>query len=246
MSSIYQQHNAIRNRIYIAGRTFERDPVPITLTPRRYESKIRTSNLGLRVDRPFIFAGFPNVPMSYEAMLPYPNVGDSPLLEFLGLITSMGQPFDFAVWKQHYDVFDADGANKTFYLQMRQAVAFNLPAGTPATVFPDYATRIDVYSTPLGSVPEPTPTPLSVVHKDSTNINTGNPASGEAWVEDDGHMVGNRWVSTVRLGDAPAAGQDLIVASYIPLPKMIVDAESPRTYPTKLVETRAVKLVQFG
>jgi hypothetical protein len=241
-----KEQGGIRNQIYLAGQNFSRGPVPITFTPKRFDSKIRTSNLGLRVDRPFVVAGYPNVPMTHEITMPWPTITEEALLEWIGVLLSMGQPFDVCIWKQVRDVFDGDGSTTAFYLQNRMAVAANLPVGSPLVSFPDYEPRVDIYSAAFGSVPVPTTTAKTVVHKTAATIDAGSPAAGEAWVEDDGHLLGNRWLTKVRLDAAPADAKDIMVATYIALFKMVIDQETARSYADSLREPRGMKLVQFG
>lgn len=236
-----QQKNAIRQRIYLAGMICERSPQSVQLTQKRFQVSTRTSNLGLRVDRAFTMAGMPNVRNRRELTLPWPTITEPPLLEHIDRLVAAGQPFGVGIWKQEYDVFDGDGDATTFYLQRRQL----LPVLTPDAMPADYPTRVTVYDK---SFLDPTATPdeLDVVDKTAATIDTGDPASGEAWIETDGHQVGNIWVSKVRLGDPAPLASDCLIAAYLPLYTMVVDQEQPRSYAQALQEPRSLKLVEFG
>jgi hypothetical protein len=234
-----QEANAIRTRLYIGGDYINRDPVPVQVSITRFEKKNRMSNGSMRVDRMFTAPGFPNIRNRQEIVLPWPDLREPDLLERLGILCNMGQPFTLGLWKRFYDVFDGDGVNTTFFLQRRQL----LPVVTPDPTFPDYPTRVVRYS---ASYPGGTPTELAVVQKDTGDINTGTPAANEAWVEEQGHMNGALWCSTVRLGTPPPAGPDVLVAMYLPLYEVVVDVEAQRNYAPKLVEPKIVKFSEFG
>lgn len=241
MTDDVRQQGGIRNRMWIAGRFVERDPVPIQVTPKRFDAKVRTSNLGMRIDRPFTMAGMPNIRNRREFVLPWSDLREPGLLEHLDTLAAIGQPFGLGLWKQDYDVFDGDGANKTFYLQRRQL----LPAVTPPTSFPDYPTRVTVYDRSYledGA----TPTSLTVVAKTSSDIDTGDPGAGEAWIEGDGHQVGNLWVSKMRLETAPPDAHDCVVVAYLPLYQVVIDTDQPRSYGIAGQEPRSIRMVEFG
>jgi hypothetical protein len=237
-----RQQNAIRNRFFIGGKAFERDPLPV-LSVKRSEAKNITSSLALHVDRLYIAPGLPNILQRHEFSLDWKDLRQPGLLEHLDRLASIGQPFDVAVWKQVYDVFDSDGSNKTFYLQRRQAVSHNLPGGVPQVAFADYATRVTVMSAPYGTVGA-TESDLTVVSKTTSNIDSGSPSSGEAWIDEDGQMLGGRFICKMRLNAAPSTGHDMLIATYLPLYKMVIDQENPRQYGEKLVEPRGYRFVE--
>lgn len=236
-----QQSSAIRTRIWLGGKYTTRDPLPVQISPKRFEVKTVTSNLGLRVDRPFVFAGFPNVRNRREFTLPWADLREPPMLEHLDVLANIGQPFGLGLWKQEYDIFDGDATNKTFFLQRRQL----LPVVTPSPTFPDYPTRVIVYDRSYLD-PAAVATEQTVVQKTNATIDTGNPPAGTAWVESDGRQIGNLWVSEIRLGTAPPAASDCVVAAYLPLYTVVVDQEAPRSYAQALVEPRSLRLVEFG
>ena len=251
-----RQQRAIRNNIYVAGVSFTRNPLP-ALSVKRAESKVVASNLSLHVDRLFIKAGMPNIPQRHEFTFAWRDT-DENVLEHVDRLAAIGQPFDVAIWKQVYDVFDVGtdsvlvGSDliQMFYLQRRQAVAHNLPGGIPATSFADYATRVTLMSAPYGT-PGATETEFTVVHKTTGTILTGDPEEGEAWIDDDGEQLGNRWVSRMRVnlwdGAAnPPITSDVLIVAYLPLYKMVVDAETVRQFGEKLVEPRGYRFVEVG
>jgi hypothetical protein len=238
-----QQQAGIRNRIYIAGKLFVRDPVPVNIAPRRFEAKNMTSNLSVKVDRAFVISGQPNILNRHDVVTPWPDLREGELLEHVDVVCAVGQPFDVCVWKQVYDVFDGDGTRKIFYLQRRMALT-NISSFVPFT-FPDWETQIVVYDKSLLD-PTATGTSLTVVSKTSATIDSGTPSSGEAWVEDDGEQQGSLWLTKIRLGDAPGNFNDVLRASYIPLYRMVVDQEAPRSYAERLREPRSLKLAEVG
>lgn len=239
--SLIQQQAAIRSPVWIGGRYASRDPVPVQITTKRFEVKTRTSNLAMRVDRCFTLAAMPNIHNRAEFVLPWADVRESNLLEHLDVLAAIGQPFELGLWKQVYDVFDGDSIATSFLLQRRPL----LPAVTAPTVLPDYPTRVIVYDGPY-TAPASTPTELEVVDKLAATIDSGTPASNEAWIETDGHQIGNAWVATMRLGTAPGDFSDCVIAQYLPLYTVVIDQESARSYAAALVEPRGLKLVEFG
>lgn len=237
--SVLQEQAAIRNRVFIGGKIFLRDPNRVEISTTRFESGKRLSNGSMRRDRMYTGPGMPNVRNRCEFNLPWSDLREPDLLEHLGLLQAIGQPFGLGLWKQTYDVFDGDGERTTFYLQRRQL----LPAVSPSTAFPDYPTRVLRLD---ASYPDGASTDLAVVQKSSATINTGTPAAGEAWVENEGHMNGFLWVTTMRLGTPPIASADSLIAIYIPMYEVMIDSEPPRAHTERLREQRALKLVEFG
>lgn len=236
-----QQQPAIRTRVWIAGKTVTRDPVPIQITSKRLEAKTKTANGAMRIDRCYRGAGMPNIPNRREFSLPWPDLREPALLEHVDIVCAIGQPFGLGLWKQEYDIFDGDGDNKSFYIQRRQL----LEGFTPDTVFGDYPTRVVLYDKPY-SDPTAVGTSLTVVQKPSADIDTGDPTSGEAWIESEGRMIGNLWVSKVRLEAPPPLEFDCLLVIYVPLYEVVVDTEAPRSYAQALVEPRSLKLLEFG
>lgn len=235
-----QQHNGIRTRVYIGGKYTTRDPL-VQIGSKRFEAKQRTSNLAMRVDRAFTLAGMPNVRMRREFVLPWSDLREPGMLEHIDILTAVGQPFALGLWKHEYDVFDGDAENKTFYLQRRQLLEVTTPVILPG----DYPTRVTRYDKSYLD-PAAVATELAVVQKLAADIDTGDPAAGEAWVESDGHMIGNLWVSKLRVGTAPPDAHDCLVAAYLPLYAVLIDAEQTRSYPQSLMEPRTLKMIEFG
>lgn len=240
MSYNYQEP-AIRNPIWLGGRVFERGPSTLQMTAHRFEQATRVSNLGLRMDRPYIPAGaaMPNVRTRVEFNFQWPTLQEDALLDHLDSLIAKGQPFELAIWKHVYDVFDGDGTTTSFLLQRRLA----LPTVTPATVFADYPTVVKHIDAPYGTVGA-TETLYTVVYKTTAEM-TGSPASGEAWIETTGHRINNLWVSSMKVNPAPADGADTLVAAYLPLYEVVPD-EGQRAYTQGVVEPRTVRLQEFG
>jgi hypothetical protein len=238
-----RQTAGLTTRVWVAGKFVSRDAVPVQISPKRFETKTRTSNLATRIDRVFTLAGMPNVRNRREIVLPWANLHEPGLLEHLDILAAIGQPFGLGLWKQEYDVFDGDAASLTFYLQRRQL----LPAVTPPTTFPNMPTRVIVYDKAYTD-PTATPTELTVTQKSSSTIDTGDPSAGEAWVESDGEQIGNLWISKLRLNVAnvPPDAHDCLVAIYLPLYEVLVDQEAQRSYGQSLVEPRGLKFIEFG
>ena len=235
-----QQQPGIQNPVWIGGRLIIRGPTNPEIRPKRFEAKTRTANTGLRIDRPYLGAGLPNLRSRHELHLPWRTVQESDLLDHLDTLAALGQPFDVGLWKHVYDVFDGDGTTKTFYLQRRQL----RPNVTPATDYPSYPTTATFYSATYGTTGA-TATPKTVVQK-STGSMSGTPDAGEVWVENTGHRTGGLWLSTVKCAEAPANVHDALVISYMPLYSMTIDEEDPRVYPAGIVEPRGWRLSEVG
>ena len=239
-----QQQNAIRSRIWLGGKFISRDPVPIQIVPQRFETKTRTMNLAMRVDRAFSSPGFPNIRNRRGFVLPWTDLREPEMLEHLDILSNIGQPFPLGLWKQEYDVYDNDGQNQTFYLQRRQLLY--APGGAlPVTLWDDYPTRVLVYDKSYldaaAVVTEPT-----IVQVHQADIDTGDPYPDEVWLSIEGEQIGNLWASKMRFGTAPVEATDNIVVIYLPLYEVILDTEQSRSYSQSLVEPRTLKLIEFG
>jgi hypothetical protein len=234
-----QQQPGIRTRIWLADRFLGRDPVPLEIRPKRFDAKTLTSNLSLRIDRPYLGEGLPNLRNRHEFRLPWKTVMEAEQIEHLDMLSSVGQPFDLGLWKHVYDFFDGDGTTTTFYLQRRQL----LPNVTPLTEYPSYPTTATFYDAPYGTVGA-TATSKTVVQKTTADIAGGSPSSGEVWVEDTGHKIGGFWLSTVECAEAPADVHDALVIAYMPLYAVVIDEEGPRSYSEGMVEPRDYRLVE--
>lgn len=239
-----EQEPGIRTPLWIAGRFIIRGPAPLQLTPKRFEVATRTSNLALRMDRPYIAVGdfaLPNIRSRHELALPWSTVQEAELIEHLDLLVAKGQPFDMGIWKHTYDIFDGDGSTTTFFLQRRQL----LPAVTPPTLFPSYPTKVDRYSAAYGTTGA-TATPYTVVQKTTAEIDAGTPGASIAWIESTGRKTGNLWVSKIKVNPAPADVADSLVVSYMPLYSVVIEEERPRSYVAGIVEPRGFTLAEFG
>lgn len=243
MSSNYQEQPGLRNRLWIAGRSVSRDAVPVRFVPKRFELKTRTSNLGLRVDRPFVVTGMPNVVTRLELEISWKDLREPDLLEHLTSLANVGQAFDVIVFKQEADFFDGDGVSTTFLMQRRAVPAAFYASYSAITVMPDYALKATRFSAQYGLVGT-TGTDLTTVPKTEATINTGSPGAGDIWIATDGHALGNLIVCTVRVGTAPPSGHDVLRISYIPLMRMFVDADQGRNFQEALQMGRQFKLTE--
>ncbi len=235
-----EQEPGIRTSLWIGNRLVFRGPSPIGLAPERFEQRTRTSNLGLRVDRPYLGTGLPNIRSRHKLTFPWKTIGEPEVIAHLDILANTGQPFDIGIWKHVYDVFDGDGTTKIFYLQRRQI----LPTVTPPTEFPSYATQATFYSAPYGD-PTATATSKTVVQKTTAEM-SGTPSSGEVWIEKTGHRTGGLWVSTVKCAEAPDDAFDALVISYMPLYSVVIEQEQPRSYSDGIVEPRGWNLTEVG
>jgi len=239
-----QQQPGIRHRVWMGNKVLIRDPLPIQITPRRFETKTRTSNLGLRVDRAYTMEGFPNIRNRREFSLPWRDLREADLLEHLDVLAAVGQPFPLGLFKLETDVFDGDGENTTFYLQRRQLIY--APGGMIPNPRPlDWETRIRVFDKSyLDSTA--VELPVCVVQVPQADIDTGGPTGADVWVSVEGEQFGNVWASKVRFGTAPPDATDNIIAHYLPLYEVVIDQENSRSYGENLMEPRALKMVEFG
>lgn len=236
------QQPAIRNRVVLGGKAFLAPPSVIQMIPRRFEQLTRVSNLAMRIDRPYIPAGaaMPNVRTRHDFTFQWPTLQKEALLDHLDSLLAKGQPFEFVMWKQAYDIWDGDGATTTFLIQRRLA----MPNVTPQTEWADYATVVKYLDKPYGD-PTATETLYDPVLYKSTAAMSGTPAAGEAWIEGPGHRVNNLWVSTMKVNPAPPAVADSLVAIYLPLYELMAN-EQERSYSQGIVEPRTVKAEEFG
>jgi hypothetical protein len=239
-----QQGNAIRARIWLGGQFIARDPVPVQMTPKRYEAKTPLSNLSKRIDRAQGVPGLPNILTSYEFTLPWSDLREPAVLEHIDQLDAVGQPFGLGLWKQEYDFFDLDGtgtiANR--YLRRRQLLQYATPPAAPA----DFPTRAILYDSAYGTGAA-TPTELAVIPKASADIDTSGPGPGEAWVENEGRQVGGLWLTKVRVGATsfPDA-HDCLVFIYLPLYTVAIKDGSPRSYAQALREPRTLVLEEVS
>jgi hypothetical protein len=234
-----EQEPGIRTSFWIGNRHVFRGPAPLGIVPRRFDAKTRTSNLGLRVDRPYLGAGLPNIRSRHDLNMPWRTVQEPVVIEHLDILTNTGQPFDIAVWKHVYDVFDGDGTTKTFYLQRRQ-----IPEDLYVTAYLSYPTRAIFYDAPY-SDPAAGATEKTVVQKTTAEM-SGTPSAGEVWIEETGHRAGGLWLSTVKCAEAPDDAFDSFVVAYMPLYSMVIEQEQPRQYSDGMIEPRGWQLQEIG
>lgn len=239
----------LRTRIWIQGYFSVRDPRQVDVTPRRMEVQIQTSSLGLRADRAYVKPGWANILERHDIAMVWPNIREPLLLQHLNSIKAMGQPFHVGIWKPVFEAYDGDGVRKDFYLQRRLLT----PYVTAPTDWPEHATRVVVYDKPFSNAESPfagepgptTQTTMTIVDKTRANIDTGSPTSGEAWLETDGHVEGDRWLTKVRLGDAPPEEHDCLLIQYLPMYRVVINVEDARSYREVLTEPRGFKFMEL-
>jgi len=239
MTEIRQQAG-IRTRIWIGGWFSVRDPLP-TVSRRRLEKKTTLDNATVRIDRKVGAIGLPNVLELFQFGLTWADLREPGLLERIDTYQAIGQPFYVGLWKHFYCVYDGDGSTTDFLLPRLPLLSI----ATPVVPYPDYPTRVTTYDKALTDATA-TPTELTVVEKTNSNIATGSPSSGEAWIESDGHAVSGAVYCTMRLGTAPANAHDVLRVAYMPAFRVVIDTEDPRAYGVALNEPRGVKLIEVG
>jgi len=238
----------LTTKIWIQGRTFTRDP-QIEVIPKRMEFQTQTSSMGRRVDRLFVKPGWANILERHEIVMNWPNIHELSLLQHLNTLAAMGRPFHLTIWKQVFEAFDGDGVRTDFFLQRRLALGY----AAPPVTYPQFPTRVAVYDQPFTNAEspfagEPKPTAVAVpiiVHKTAANILSGTPAAGVVWLEDDGHVEGDRWLTRVRFGTPPPAIADSVVIFYLPLYRGVIDQVNPRSYREALAEPRGFKFAEL-
>ncbi len=224
---------------WVAGQPIR--PLPLTISPQRFEAKQRTSNLTMRVYRCFVAEGYPNVLTKINLSVQWKLVHPETTRDHLTAVANMGQPCEVALFKQETDFFDGDGTTQDFTLQRlvlgptwKTAALAAIPGAFLDR--PEYALRVTMYDVPFGTLgaTETVITGANVVYKTSSNIDTSDPSSGEVWIEEDGHDsddLGTR-VTKIRFGDVPAEGHDTVRVTYIPLMRMILDSDAGRSFET--------------
>lgn len=243
MSSVIED-SILKNRVWVAGVPLARDPVPVVIIPKRFESKQRLSNGAMQTDRLFVLVGMPNIFNRIEMNVAWKDVREQNTLEHLTSLANMGQAFDVALYKQEADFFDGDGVSTRFLIQRRVVGDAFFAANPLIENWPDFALKATRYSAPFGLVGSTGTDFTTVTYKTTTSIEVSAPAAGEIWVEDGGHLYGNLLISTVRVGTAPAAGNDTFRIIYIPLMRMLIDSDSGRSFQEKLAMSRAFKFVE--
>lgn len=241
----------LQTRIWIQGLFCTRDPREIEVTPRRQEVQTQTASLGLRVDRAYVKPGWASILQKHDISMtwPGPGVREAAILQHLNTLASVGRPFHVGIWKPVFESFSGDASRVDFFLQRRLLT----PYVAPPTPWPSYPTRVLVYDKPFSNAESPfaaepgptTVTTLTTVDKTRANIGTGTPGAGEAWLETDGHVEGDRWLTRVRLGMAPPDEDDCLVVQYLPMYRVVISQEDPRSYREALSEPRGFKFMEL-
>lgn len=114
------QSVGVLHPIYIGGYTIALNPGSINEVPFRAETAERMSNAFTVVDRPYIFAGAPDVVQKFAWTLQWPSINTADYNIFTE-IESLPGFFDFCLWKSLYETFTGDGATDDFVLLRRVA-----------------------------------------------------------------------------------------------------------------------------
>jgi hypothetical protein len=229
------------SRTYVADRYFLQPPAH-QITETVFEAATRTSNGTMRMDRLAGPDGFPNRMRRFSVNFSFKNVGNRSQTEFLSRLEAVGQPFDFAVFKQTHDVWDGDAETVDFYLNHRCGVPGLV---TPQQPFSEYTLRVIRWSGPCALFGS-TPTELTVVSKTNADIDTSTPGADEAWLNTDPLMVSGRLTSRIRLGTAPPDAFDCLEAIYVPYLSGVITQKSPRQYQEAGMEPRSYTIEEFG
>jgi hypothetical protein len=152
--SVGQQHS-----VYLGGYTLALNPASINEVPFRAETAERMSNAFTVVDRPYIFAGAPDVVQKFAWTLAWPSVNSTDYQVFTE-IESLPGFFDFTLWKSLYETFSGDAATDDFVLLRRRAdTVLTPPTGvtwTPTTTIDGSPATNPTFGTPdatLGTTP---------------------------------------------------------------------------------------------
>jgi hypothetical protein len=126
------QSLGIRYPLYLGGYTLAQNPATMSEVPFRAETAERVANAFTVVDRPYLFAGAPDVVQKMVWTMSWPNVNSSDYNIFTE-IESLPGWFNFCPWKSLYETFSGDGAATQFVL-LRQLANVVLSASEPAGV----------------------------------------------------------------------------------------------------------------
>lgn len=120
----------IQQAVYVGGFNLARPPNSIQETPYRAETAERMANAFGVIDRPYLFAGAPDVVQKFTWQLAWPSVNSADY-EVFTEIESLPGYFDFALWKPLIETFSGDGIATDFVLLRRIAdVVITPPPGT--------------------------------------------------------------------------------------------------------------------
>jgi hypothetical protein len=120
----------LQQLLHIGGYDLALPPASIQETPFRAETAERMANAFTVIDRPYLFAGAPDVIQKFTWQLAWPtaNPNDS---ETFSIIESMPGFMDFCLWKPLVETFSGDGVATAFVLLRGLAnVVLTPPAGT--------------------------------------------------------------------------------------------------------------------
>ena len=135
------QSLGIRFPLYLGGYTLAQNPATMSEVPFRAETAERVANAFTVVDRPYLFAGAPDVVQKMVWTMSWPNVNSSDYNIFTE-IESLPGFMDFCPWKSLYETFSGDGVATQFIL-LRRLANVTLSAVMPAGVTWTPVTRVN-------------------------------------------------------------------------------------------------------
>lgn len=130
------QDPGIRQRLYLAGLNIMRGPESVQEVSQRAETAERMADTFTVIDRPYLFAGAPDVVTKYRWALAFPRIGSTDYRAF-ARAEAMPGFFDFCLWKPISEVFSGDGVATDFKILRRNALTQvpggSLPVGASTT-----------------------------------------------------------------------------------------------------------------
>jgi hypothetical protein len=148
------QSLGLRQLVHLGGYTLSLNPASISEVPFRAETAERVANAFTVVDRPYIFAGAPDVVQKFAWTLAWPSVNSADYNVFTE-IESLPGFFDFTLWKSLFETFSGDAVATDFIMLRRLAHIVTTP---PAGVTWTPVTKVDgsVVSNPTFSADDAT------------------------------------------------------------------------------------------
>ena len=150
------QSLGIRFPLYLNGYTLAQNPATMSEVPFRAETAERVANAFTVVDRPYLFAGAPDVVQKMVWTMSWPNVNSSDYNIFTE-IESLPGFFTFCPWKSLYETFSGD-ASATQFILLRRLANVTLSTSAPAGVTWAPVTKVNgtVVTNPSFATSDPT------------------------------------------------------------------------------------------
>lgn len=120
--SVTAQAPGIRQRIFLAGIPLVRGAETVVEISQRAETAERMADTFTVIDRPYLFAGAPDVVTKYSWQLSFPRIGETDYRAF-ARAEALGGFFDYCLWKPISEIFSGDGVATVFKLLRRNALA---------------------------------------------------------------------------------------------------------------------------